>query len=128
MHRTLPMWLRVSLALIATLLLFWPLSGFYWCSHLLDEDTPSPDGKWRPTYVSAPATQLSLETLQRGEVIQDPASLMETTLSVLVAIALYAILTSVFGPRQAQQTICRRCRKVLYGLSVPQCPVCGEHI
>ncbi len=128
MRRVMPTWLRITIALSVTMLILWPFTGYTWCIYLLDEDIASPDGQWRPTYISAPATHISLENLQRREDFQDPASLLEATIAVLIALGLYALLTRIFGPQVARETICRRCKQVLRGLIEARCPSCDEAV
>jgi hypothetical protein len=49
---------------------------------------------------------------------------------LLIAFAVYGLLTWRFGPRGPidDETRCRECGYILRGISEPRCPECGERI
>jgi uncharacterized paraquat-inducible protein A len=92
---------------------------------------------WRAT-VAVVGSLIFLTTLQflliRSSGIQLFASLpfgiALRLFSLLLPIALYALLTHIFPgqPQRDRETRCRRCDYILRGIPEPRCPECGEQI
>jgi hypothetical protein len=125
MRRKLPIWSCAALGLLATVLICWPFSNYYWCVWLVDG--PSPETGGHPTYISGTGTDIAVR-LSEQLGFEDPAAFLDAFVGVLLAISLFAILRHFFGRSETHETICRRCRSELRGLIEPVCPACGEHL
>lgn len=127
MRRLRPIPVPIGIAVLATVLLTWPFSESYWTSYLYDG--PSAETQGDPTYISAPGSDLIGHRFLYGRFgIEDPASFVEALFAVMIAIAIYVLISRHLGPRYSRDTLCRRCRSVLRGLSEAKCPTCGEPI
>lgn len=45
-----------------------------------------------------------------------------------VAVVLFGLLRRRYAQRYETETVCRKCRYILRGISTPRCPECGERI
>lgn len=125
MRHRLPVWSCVALSALGTVLICWPFSSYYWCVWLVDG--PSPETGGHPTYISGTGTEISVRFSERLG-FEDPAAFLDAFVGIILAILLFAILRHFFGRCETHETICRRCRGELRGLSEPVCPACGERL
>ena len=114
--------LRAALALSLAMLVLWPLMDFLWCStQKIAPTAQAPD----PTTISAPIPKISLATLSRLG-YDDNTAFVQAVLATILATLFYCLLTRRASQQSASQTLCRRCKGILRGLTSPQCPACGE--
>jgi hypothetical protein len=128
-----PVWLRVVVSIGCVMLAHWVYAGWEWRRSL----GCGPGVTFSPTgcYIGWKSSMaLAVESLHA---ISPPGLLFwKLTYAVgnvlpagLLAAGAYAGLTCRFGrTRRDVETHCRSCRYILRGISVPQCPECGERI
>lgn len=137
-RRSWPWWLRVTVALVLTLLLWWPYAGWHWHERVaqgpgLRVVSPKTSRVVRcesaytllakaVTYPFGIRTSKAMWKLGHVIALSMPAA--------LVSILMYCILSSVTDRRklEGRESQCRRCGHILRGLTLPRCTECGEPI
>ena len=141
--RPWPAWLRVLLSIVVVVAFFKLYAGWHWSTRV----GSGPGVTFSPTksYVGL-SSAMSLFVQASSERLEHllPAGLrgvwplgywhlaytLGTVLPAsLLGVIAYAVLTRRFGrPRGDGHSHCRRCAYILYGLTQPRCPECGEPI
>lgn len=140
--RPWPAWLRVLLSIVVVVAFFKVYAGWHWSKRV----GSGPGVTFSPTksYVGFSSTmalfvQVSAEKLERLPAwlhrvwpmgYWHLAYTLATVLPAsLIGVIAYAVLTRRFGrPHADRHSRCRRCAYILYGLTRPRCPECGEPI
>lgn len=117
---------NMLVAVLATVLILWPFSSFFWCMNL--SGAPTQESQGHPTYTSAPQTKIAIHSWQEWG-LEDPASFVETGFATAICLLFFALI-SLFRKSHLRrdETLCRKCRAVLRELTNPACPRCGEQI
>jgi len=114
---------RWLLACLIVMLLHWPFANYYWTMY---QPTPiRTNASGDPHWVSGPGGEYTgpISEFTWRYALDLPDAALAAVLGILVYCALGRWFASPYPP-----TRCRRCTNVLYGLSKPQCPNCGEQI
>ena len=142
MRTVWPAWLRVVLAVAAVVVFFKLYGGWHW--HVRTQTGPgvfalSPTGVCvsrasalelvtKATY-DLPTTTAGMSRYWRF--FWNLSYVVATVFpAALVAVTVYAVLTCRYAPQPPPDphARCRRCGYVLWGLSKPRCPECGERV
>ncbi len=140
--RPWPAWLRVLLSIVVVVAFFKVYAGWHWSKRV----GSGPGVTFSPTksYVGYSSTMAVIVRESAEKLERLPAGLhrvwpsgywhlaytLATVLPAsLIGVIAYAALTRRFGrPRVDGHSHCRRCDYILYGLTQPRCPECGEPI
>ncbi len=141
-RRPWPAWLRVLVSIVVVVAFFKVYAGWHWSKRV----GSGPGVTFSPTksYVRFSST-MALFVRESAEKLERlPAGLhrvwpigfwhlaytLGTVLPAsLIGVIAYAVLTRRFGrPHVDGHSHCRRCDYILYGLTQPRCPECGEPI
>lgn len=132
-----PWWLRVAVAVLLTLLLWWPYAGWHW-----RETLAQGPGVWalspktgKVVRCESIYTMLAHATIYplgtQSKAMWNLGHVIATSMpAAMVSILIYCILSSATNPevKEVQESHCRRCGYILRGLTIPRCPECGEPI
>jgi len=140
--RVWPAWLRVLMSLVMVVAFFKVYAGWHWSKRI----GSGPGVTFSPTksYVGLSSAMSVFVRVSSERLERLPAGLhriwplgywhlaysLATVLpAALIGVLAYAALTRRYGrPRDDGHSHCRRCSHILYGLTQPRCPECGEPI